>query len=90
MVWSVASLKGFYGTNPLSVIQLFARKELYFERMSERDRKQIVAEVYLVRFSLREVHSSPPFLGTFLKILNTTTLYAITTATWTEMLASYT
>jgi len=26
-------------------IQIFARKELYFERMSERDKKQIVAEV---------------------------------------------
>ena len=25
--------------------QIFARKELYFERMSERDRKQLVAEV---------------------------------------------
>lgn len=27
--------------------QIFARKELNFERMSERDRKQIVAEVYV-------------------------------------------
>lgn len=27
--------------------QIFARKELHFERMSERDRKQIVAEVYV-------------------------------------------
>lgn len=26
--------------------KVFARKELNFERMSERDRKQIVAEVY--------------------------------------------
>ena len=28
-------------------VQLFARKELNFERMSERDRKQIVSEVYV-------------------------------------------
>jgi hypothetical protein len=28
--------------------QIFARKELNFERMSEHDRKQIVAEVYAV------------------------------------------
>lgn len=28
-------------------LQLFARKELNFERMSERDKKQIVAEVYV-------------------------------------------
>lgn len=27
--------------------QLFARKELNFERMTDRDRKQIVAEVYV-------------------------------------------
>jgi NIMA (never in mitosis gene a)-related kinase len=31
--------------------QIFARKELNFERMSERDRKQIVAEVYVVTCS---------------------------------------
>lgn len=32
--------------------QIFARKELNFERMSERDRKQIVAEVSVLPFPL--------------------------------------
>ena len=32
-----------HGTHPRT--QVFARKELYFERMSDRDKKQIVAEV---------------------------------------------
>jgi NIMA (never in mitosis gene a)-related kinase 2 len=36
--------------------QVFARKELNFERMSERDRKQIVAEVYV---SHRRVNQQP-------------------------------
>ncbi|KAF5320548.1 hypothetical protein D9611_010681 [Ephemerocybe angulata] len=45
---------------------IFARKELNFERMSERDRKQIVAEVYVVVFvvvcvrSLTVVHRPRP------------------------------
>ncbi|CAD6913661.1 unnamed protein product [Tilletia controversa] len=33
----------------LSDDRMFARKELNFERMSERDRKQIVAEVNILR-----------------------------------------
>lgn len=37
--------------------QLFARKELNFERMNDRDRKQIVAEVYVIRgFSTMMCH----------------------------------
>jgi NIMA (never in mitosis gene a)-related kinase len=34
------------GAKLTTIHKVFARKELNFERMSERDRKQIVAEVY--------------------------------------------
>jgi len=37
-----------------AALQLFARKELNFERMSERDKKQIVAEVYVYRLCMTQ------------------------------------
>jgi NIMA (never in mitosis gene a)-related kinase 2 len=37
---------------------IFARKELNFERMSEHDRKQIVAEVYVVNDTLLGMYCS--------------------------------
>jgi hypothetical protein len=48
--------------------QIFARKELNFERMSERDRKQIVAEVYVgpaffVRWSTKRLGVQQHFKG---------------------------
>jgi len=47
--------------------QLFARKELFFERMNERDRKQIVAEVYVMDLCTQS--ASSPFLRNILKNL---------------------
>jgi hypothetical protein len=36
------------GADDACLHQIFARKELYFERMSDRDKKQIVSEVQVV------------------------------------------
>lgn len=62
MVWCVFQVFSPPCTN-LNIPQIFARKELNFERMSERDRKQIVAEVYVVPASSWYPRFTSPFGG---------------------------
>ncbi|PSS35569.1 hypothetical protein PHLCEN_2v1480 [Hermanssonia centrifuga] len=51
------------------LLQVFARKELNFERMTERDRKQIVAEVCAPSLPFYTDHTNPQKLRNILKDL---------------------